>query len=151
MASLDSSAPLSLRVWLVPAWSLCCHLDWWESSVGKAPVLASSLFLLPALLVLEIWRAEEGRAHFHAYKQLNFSRNSCEILANAGTFQEVKDTLVSTPIWAIKICSAWLSLSVCKVMPTGWSIVPQMFFYNPNTKSRAFYDWNHVNVAPQIS
>lgn len=49
------------------------------------------------LLALEIWSLKEGRAHLHVYKQLGFSRNSYEILANAGTFQEVKDTLVSTP------------------------------------------------------
>lgn len=86
--------------------------------MGKGQILvASSVFLLLALLTLEVWILKERKAHLHTYEQLNFSRNPYEILANARTFREVKDTLVF--IWAIKICFVCVSLSVGNDMRTG--------------------------------
>lgn len=77
VAGAKSTVLLSLRVWLVPAQSICYSLNGGEYLVGKGHILvASSVFLLLALLALEIWILKEREAHLHAYKQLNFSRKS---------------------------------------------------------------------------
>lgn len=77
VAGAKSTMLLNLRVWLVAAQSICYSLNWGEYLVGKGHILvASSVFLLLALLALGIWILREREAHLHAYKQLDFSRKS---------------------------------------------------------------------------